>query len=90
VGERGAILFTIIECCRRLSIDPYAYLRDGLTRLPRVTNRQVKDITQAAWANALKPAPLPTRSVGVRALRYDISDVSCQGNTTGDAYPQPT
>jgi transposase len=55
-GGRSAILFTIIECCRRLGIDPYAYLRDVLTRLPRMTNWQVKDITPAAWAKALKPA----------------------------------
>ena len=34
-GERSAILYTIIESCRRRGIDPYAYLRDVLTRLPR-------------------------------------------------------
>ncbi|MEI9999163.1 MAG: transposase domain-containing protein [Verrucomicrobiota bacterium] len=32
-GERSAILYTIIECCRRRGLDPYAYLRDILTRL---------------------------------------------------------
>jgi hypothetical protein len=54
--ERSAILFTIIECCRRVAIDPYAQLRDVLTRPPRMTNWEVKDITPAAWAEALKPA----------------------------------
>jgi hypothetical protein len=48
--------FTLIECCRRLQIDSYTYLRDVLTRLPRMANRQVKDVTPAAWAKALKPA----------------------------------
>ena len=33
-GERGAIIYTIIESCRRRGIDPYAYLKDVLTRLP--------------------------------------------------------
>jgi hypothetical protein len=41
-----------LECCRRVCIDPYSDLRDVLTRLPRMTNRQVKVVTPAAWAKA--------------------------------------
>ncbi len=51
-GQRGAILYTLIENCRRLGIDPHAYLRDLLTRLPSATNWQVKDLTPTAWAKA--------------------------------------
>ena len=51
-GERSAILYTIVECCRRRGIDPYAYLRDVLERLPSSTNWQVKDMTPEAWAKA--------------------------------------
>jgi hypothetical protein len=51
-GQRGAILYTIIESCRRRGIDPHAYLRDILTRLPTATNWQVKDLTPKAWATA--------------------------------------
>ena len=32
VGERSAILYTIVECCRRRGLDPYAYLHHVLTR----------------------------------------------------------
>lgn len=49
-GERGAILYTIIESCRRRRIDPYAYLKDVLTRLPQMTNHQIPEVTPAAWA----------------------------------------
>jgi len=42
----------VIESCRRRGIDPYAYLKDVLTRLPRMTNWQVPEITPAAWAKA--------------------------------------
>ena len=49
-GQRGAILYTIIESCRRRGIDPPAYLRDILTRLPTATNWQVKDLVPEAWA----------------------------------------
>jgi transposase len=51
-GDRGAILYTIIECCRRRGFDPYTYLRDVLTRLPQMTNHQIHQVTPAAWAKA--------------------------------------
>jgi len=49
-GERSAILYTVVECCRRRGVDPYAYLRDVLTRLPNATNWQVAQLTPEAWA----------------------------------------
>ena len=51
-GERGAIIYTVIESCRRRGIDPYAYLKDVLTRLPKMTNHQIPEVTPAAWAKA--------------------------------------
>ncbi len=55
-GERSAIIYTLIECCRRRQIDPYAYLRDVLTRLPLMTNWQVKDLTPEAWQKSRQSA----------------------------------
>jgi transposase len=51
-GERGAILYTLIESCRRRGIDPYAYLQEVLTRLPRMTNWQIPEVTPEACAKA--------------------------------------
>jgi len=51
-GERGAIIYSVIESCRRRGIDPYAYLKDVLTRLPTMTNLQIPEVTPAAWAKA--------------------------------------
>jgi len=48
-GERSAILYTVMESCRRRGIDPYAYLRDILTRLPHMTNRQFHEVIPVAW-----------------------------------------
>jgi hypothetical protein len=48
-GQRGAILYTIVECCRRRGIDPYAYLRDVLTRLPKMKMSEIGHITPQAW-----------------------------------------
>jgi len=51
-GERGAIIYTVIESCRRRGLDPYAYLKDVLTRLPTMTNHQISEVTPQAWAKA--------------------------------------
>jgi transposase len=53
-GERSAIIYTIIEACRRNQIDPFAYLRDVFTRLPSSTNKDVPNLTPKAWADALR------------------------------------
>ena len=53
-GNRSAILYTIVECCRRRGLNPAAYLRDILTRLPYATNWQIKDLTPEAWTQSLE------------------------------------
>ena len=49
-GERSAIIYTVIESCRRRGINPYFYLREVLTRLPKMTNHQTHTVTPEAWA----------------------------------------
>jgi transposase len=58
-GQRGAIIYTIVESCRRRGQDPYAYLRGVLTLLPHMTNHQIPEVTPEAWCKAqrqLRPA----------------------------------
>jgi hypothetical protein len=57
-GERSAIVYTIIESCRRRGIDPYAYLRDVFTRLPNATTSDIKTLTPEAWAKTQANAAL--------------------------------
>ena len=54
-GERSAIIYTVIESCRRRGLDPYAYLRKVLTRLPHMTNRQIPEVTPQAWSKKRQP-----------------------------------
>jgi transposase len=61
-GQRSAILYTVIESCRRRDIDPYAYLRDVFTRLPHMTNQQLAEVTPEAWAKARRKASRSTAS----------------------------
>jgi IS66 C-terminal element/Transposase IS66 family len=45
-----AILYTIVESCRRRGLDPQAYLRHVLARLPSATNWQIGELTPQGWA----------------------------------------
>lgn len=49
-GQKSAILFTIVENCRRNQVDPFTYLRDVFTNIGNITNQNAGDWTPAAWA----------------------------------------
>ena len=51
-GWRSAVIYSIIESCRSRGINPHAYLKDVLTRLPTMTNWEISGITPKAWAQA--------------------------------------
>jgi transposase len=38
-GQRSAIIYSIVISCQRRGVDPLAYLRDVLSRLPSMTNQ---------------------------------------------------
>jgi transposase len=59
-GQRSAIIYTIIESCRRRGLDPYAYLRDVLTRLPQMTNRQIPAVLPAVWGKTQRTLQVQT------------------------------
>jgi hypothetical protein len=50
-GKRSAVIYTIIESCRRRGIDPHEYLRDVLTRITETTSWQVAELTPGKWAD---------------------------------------
>ncbi len=49
-GKRSAVIYTIIESCRRRGIDPHEYLGDVLTRITESTNWQVAELSPEKWA----------------------------------------
>lgn len=53
-GEHSAILYTLMENCKRLGINPHEYLQDVLTRRPTTPLEQIGQLTPAAWAAAKK------------------------------------
>jgi transposase len=52
-GQRSAILYSLIVSCQRHGKDPMAYMKDIITRLPRMTNRDdLRALTPRAWQPA--------------------------------------
>ncbi len=51
-GQKAAILYTIVENCRRLDIDTREYLEDVLTRLPAMMESEAVTLTPANWLRA--------------------------------------
>lgn len=50
-GETAAVLYTLVATCKRLRIDPFAYLRDVFTRLPEkiATDKPLEDLLPDRW-----------------------------------------
>src|SRR5208283_4607783 len=49
-GQRSAIIYSIVGSCQRHGLDPFAYLKDVLSRLPAMTNQDdLAALTPARW-----------------------------------------
>lgn len=48
-GWRSAVIYTIIQSCRRYGINPQEYLTDVLQRLPSMTTSQVPGLLPSRW-----------------------------------------
>ena len=55
-GQRSAVIYTLIENCRLHGVEPYTYLKDVLTRLPRCTNKDVAQLTPQRWQESRSAA----------------------------------
>lgn len=58
-GQRSAVIYTLIANCRMHGVEPYAYLKDVLARLPATTNREVEQLTPLKWKQAREAALQP-------------------------------
>jgi len=55
-GQRSAIIYSLLESCRRRGINQREYLLDVLTRLPTMKITEVAELTPARWLAARKAA----------------------------------
>jgi hypothetical protein len=51
-GWRSAVIYSIIQSCRRRGIDPQEYLTDVLGRLPGMKNTQIDCLLPETWQAA--------------------------------------
>lgn len=55
-GRTAAVLFSFAATCRRLHLEPFAYLRDVLDRLPTYPADRLDELLPDRWT-AAKPSP---------------------------------
>ena len=56
-GWRSAVLYTMVENCKLLGKDPYAYLKWVFEKLPTMTNQDdMRKLTPASWVETLEEA----------------------------------
>lgn len=48
-GEAAAIVYTLVECCRLLKVDPFEYLLDVLVRVATHPASRVDELVPARW-----------------------------------------
>jgi hypothetical protein len=59
-GRTTAVLYTLTQTCRRHGIDPFAYLQDVLTRLPKGDFQELADLFPHRWAAAQRAKADPS------------------------------
>lgn len=62
-GEKAANLFSLMITCKRLGVEPYAYLLDILRRLPSHLDKNIWQLTPRGWSEtfaAKNPPPRPS------------------------------
>ena len=63
-GEKAANLFSLVITCKRLGVEPYAYLHDILRRLPSHLNKDIWQLTPRGWKQTFAPKGPPPSSSG--------------------------
>jgi transposase len=58
-GQRAAILYSLIGTCKRIGIDPFAYLRDVIARVATHPMRRIHELTPRGWKAELAATPAP-------------------------------
>ncbi len=51
-GERAAILYSLVESCKRHDIEPFEYLRDVIGKIGSTPAKKIGTLLPATWAAA--------------------------------------
>lgn len=62
-GERSAIIYTLLISAKAQGVDPQAYLKDLIEKLPEANSSELEALTPANWARAFKARLTQERQV---------------------------
>jgi len=48
-GERAAVVMSLLQSAKLCGHDPFAYLKDVLTRLPTQLNSRIEELLPHSW-----------------------------------------
>jgi hypothetical protein len=48
-GRRAAILYSLVATCKNIGVEPFAYLRDVLSRIATHPMRRIEELTPRGW-----------------------------------------
>jgi hypothetical protein len=51
-GQTAAVLYSLVQTCKGLGVEPWAYLRDVLERLPALPAERLEELLPDRWAAA--------------------------------------
>jgi len=51
-GERAAVMYSLVETCKRHGVEPFEYFRDILCRIPTCSDEEIAELTPRAWKQA--------------------------------------
>jgi transposase len=63
-GHRAANLFSLMTTCKRLGVEPYAYLHDILQRLPTHLDKDLWQLTPRGWKETFGAGTTPPQPSG--------------------------
>lgn len=59
-GERAAVIYSLVETCKHLKIDCFAYLRDCIDRLTTGEYESISELTPHGWKERLESPGAPS------------------------------
>ena len=51
-GKRAAILYSLIESCKRLGVEPFSYLKGVIEAIPTHPMSRIRELTPRGWKEA--------------------------------------
>ncbi|HEX3642474.1 MAG TPA: IS66 family transposase, partial [Ktedonobacteraceae bacterium] len=59
-ARRAAVLYTLLETCKKNDIDPYEWLKDVYTRIPNHPINRIRELLPTAWKQQKQTATIPS------------------------------